>query len=100
MEDEYFTVAEIATRFKVNPQTVRNWIDAGQLPAIRVGARRVRVRRTEVEDFISREPQPQRRRFPSQAERLTQLEAQVSELTVAVQEIRSLLQLRGDPDPE
>jgi len=34
-EDEYLTVAEIAARLKVNPQTVRNWIARGELRAAR-----------------------------------------------------------------
>jgi excisionase family DNA binding protein len=35
-DDEYLTVNEIAEHLKLNPQTVRNWIDAGSLPAVRV----------------------------------------------------------------
>ena len=31
---------------KLNPEVVRNWIDAGKLPAIHVG-RRVRVKRSD-----------------------------------------------------
>jgi Helix-turn-helix domain len=31
---------------------VRNWIDQGSLPAIRVGARRVRIPRTELDAFL------------------------------------------------
>ncbi len=34
----FLTVAEIAAVLKVNAQTVRNWIDRGELPAVRVGA--------------------------------------------------------------
>jgi excisionase family DNA binding protein len=45
--DEYLTVAEVAETLKLNQQTVRNWIDQGRLPALRLG-RRVRIRR---EDF-------------------------------------------------
>src|SRR5436309_1341086 len=41
--EDVVTVAEIAEILKLNPQTVRNWIDQGSLPAIRIG-RRVRVR--------------------------------------------------------
>jgi excisionase family DNA binding protein len=51
MADEYLTVAEVATELKVNEQTVRNWIDRGELPAVRVGSRRVRVRRPDLEAF-------------------------------------------------
>jgi excisionase family DNA binding protein len=39
--EELLTVAEIAASLKMNQQTIRNWIDSGYLPAIRIG-RRVR----------------------------------------------------------
>ena len=44
LDDEFLTVAEIAGILKLNQQTIRNWIDQGTPPALRVG-RRVRVRR-------------------------------------------------------
>ncbi len=52
LADEYLTVAEVATELKVNEQTIRNWIDRGELPAVRVGSRRVRVRRPDLEAFV------------------------------------------------
>ena len=45
-EDSFLTVAEVAELLKLNQQTVRNWIDQGSLPALRVG-RRVRNRRSD-----------------------------------------------------
>ncbi|HWD65292.1 MAG TPA: helix-turn-helix domain-containing protein [Solirubrobacteraceae bacterium] len=45
------TVAEVADQFKVNQQTVRNWIDQGRLPAVRVG-RRVRIRRSDFDRIL------------------------------------------------
>lgn len=50
--DEFLTVFEVAALLKVNQQTVRNWIDAGKLPAVRVGARRVRILRSDLDKFI------------------------------------------------
>ena len=50
--EEYLTVAEIAATLKLNQQTVRNWIDRGELPALRVG-RRVRVRRSDFDALIA-----------------------------------------------
>jgi excisionase family DNA binding protein len=44
--EELLTVAEIAASLKMNQQTIRNWIDSGYLPAIRIG-RRVRVKRSD-----------------------------------------------------
>ena len=52
MADEFLTVAEVAELLKVNPQTVRNWIDRGELPAVRVGSRRVRVRQSDLDAYI------------------------------------------------
>jgi excisionase family DNA binding protein len=51
-DDEFLTVNEIAEHLKINPQTVRNWIDAGTLPAVRVG-RRVRIRRADVDRLLA-----------------------------------------------
>jgi excisionase family DNA binding protein len=49
----------VAEWLKVNPQTVRNFIDREQLRAVYVGARRVRVRQSDVERFlVAGETQP------------------------------------------
>ena len=49
----FLTVFEIADLLKVKQQTVRNWIDAGSLPAVRIGSRRVRVRGSDLDRFIA-----------------------------------------------
>jgi excisionase family DNA binding protein len=49
--DEFLTVAEVAATLKLNGQTIRNWIDAGKLPAVRIG-RRVRVLRRDLDELI------------------------------------------------
>jgi excisionase family DNA binding protein len=51
-DDEFLTVNEIAEHLRLNQQTIRNWIDQGSLPAVRVG-RRVRVRRADFERLVS-----------------------------------------------
>ena len=51
--DEFLTVAEVAAILRLNQQTIRNWIDAGKLPAVRVGARRVRIPRSDFDRLIS-----------------------------------------------
>ena len=52
MDDtDFMTVAEVAEILKLNQQTVRNWIDQGSLPALRIG-RRVRIRRSDFERLI------------------------------------------------
>lgn len=50
-QEEYLTVAEVAETLKLNQQTVRNWIDQGQLPALRVG-RRVRIKRSDFQRIL------------------------------------------------
>jgi excisionase family DNA binding protein len=50
--EEFLTVAEVAEMLKLNPQTVRNWIDQGSLPAIRMG-RRVRIRRSDFDRVVA-----------------------------------------------
>lgn len=65
---EFLTVAEIAQLLRLNQQTVRNWIDRGELPAVRVGSRRVRVRRAELDEFLAAGA-TQAPEVPSSAER-------------------------------
>ena len=45
------TVAEVAEVLKLNPQTVRNWMDAGKLPALHVG-RSVRIKRSDFDRLV------------------------------------------------
>lgn len=51
-EESYLTVAEIAAVLKVNQQTVRNWIEGGKLPALRIG-RRVRVKKSDLNQLLN-----------------------------------------------
>jgi excisionase family DNA binding protein len=50
--DEFLTVPEIAELLTLNPQTIRNWIGRGGLPAVRVGSRRVRIRRSDLDRLL------------------------------------------------
>ena len=50
-EESFLTVAEVAKLLKLNQQTVRNWIDQGALPALRVG-RRVRIKRSDFKRIL------------------------------------------------
>ncbi len=56
-EESYLTVAEVAETLKLNQQTVRNWIDQGTLPALRVG-RRVRIKRSDFERILDESYSP------------------------------------------
>jgi len=50
-DDELLTVAEVAAIFRVTLQTIRNWIEWGKLPALRVG-RSFRVRREHIDALL------------------------------------------------
>ena len=50
-EESFLTVADVAELLKLNQQTVRNWIDQGSLPAVRVG-RRVRIKRSDFDRIL------------------------------------------------
>jgi excisionase family DNA binding protein len=52
LSDELFTVREVAAILKLSEQTIRNWIDAGCLPALRIG-RRVRIRRDVLQRILT-----------------------------------------------
>jgi excisionase family DNA binding protein len=53
MSDQLLTVPQVANEFQVTAQTIRNWIDSGVLPAVRVG-RAFRVRREDVDALLDR----------------------------------------------
>jgi excisionase family DNA binding protein len=52
LDQSFLTVAEVAEILKLNQQTVRNWIDQGSLPALRVG-RRVRIRQSDFDRVLA-----------------------------------------------
>lgn len=51
-ERSFYTVAEAADVLEVSPATVWRWIEAERLPAYRVGPRRIRIRKQDVERVI------------------------------------------------
>jgi excisionase family DNA binding protein len=50
-DDDFMTVADVARVLKLNQQTVRNWINAGTLPALHIG-RRVRIGRSDFDRLV------------------------------------------------
>ena len=50
-EDRFYSPAEVAEYLSVNVQTVRRWIQAGELGTYRIG-RFWRVSREQVEEFL------------------------------------------------
>ncbi len=51
-DEDYVTVAEAATLLRVAPSTVRRWIRDGDVPAYRIGRRRVALKRDELSNLI------------------------------------------------
>ncbi|MGH9226659.1 MAG: helix-turn-helix domain-containing protein [Acidimicrobiales bacterium] len=49
-----YTVAEVATRLKVSPGTVRNMIEEGQLYALRLHVRRIVVPKWALDELVAR----------------------------------------------
>jgi excisionase family DNA binding protein len=50
---QLLTVPQVAERLQVTAQTIRNWIDGGVLPALRIG-RAFRVRGEDVDALLER----------------------------------------------
>ena len=53
IDDDYVTVAEAATLLRVAPSTVRRWIREGDVPAYRIGRRRVALRRADLNTLVT-----------------------------------------------
>lgn len=54
MSDELLTVAQVADRLKVNPETVRRWLRSGQMRGTLLGDRAGwRIPKSEVDEFLS-----------------------------------------------
>ncbi|HEY7030502.1 MAG TPA: helix-turn-helix domain-containing protein [Thermomicrobiales bacterium] len=52
IDTEFLTVAEAAKALRVDRSTVRRWIANGDLPAYRVGPRRVRIKRDDLAQVV------------------------------------------------
>jgi excisionase family DNA binding protein len=50
--DECLTIAEAAALLKVHRSTIRRWIVQGELPAYRVGRRRLALRRADLDRLV------------------------------------------------
>lgn len=59
MSEEMLTIRQVADEMKVHYETVRGWIQSGELVAIDIG-RGYRISRTDLEDFKRRRRTGQR----------------------------------------
>jgi len=57
LDEELLTTAEVAKILRVSDKTVLRIIEAGQLPAVRVG-KRWRVSRADLQEYLSRQRKP------------------------------------------
>src|SRR3954452_17410107 len=53
LNEEYLTVTEAANLVRVSPSTIRRWIREGNLPAYRLGPRRVGLKRNDLAALIA-----------------------------------------------
>ena len=53
IDEDFVTVAEAATLLRVAPSTIRRWIRQGDVPAHRIGPRRVALRRADLGRLIT-----------------------------------------------
>lgn len=51
----YLTVHDIATRLQVTDLTVRRWIEAGELPAVKFKGGQYRIHPDDFQDFLKRQ---------------------------------------------
>jgi len=66
MTDPMMTVKEVATLLRVEPRTVRRWVDLGRLRPVRVGALgHIRFRRSDVLRTLERVEWEEPRHDPS-----------------------------------
>lgn len=52
-ERGFYTVVEAARLLDVSPVTIWRWIEAGKLPAYRVGSRKLRIKKEDLESVIT-----------------------------------------------
>lgn len=57
-EDPWLTVNQVAEQLQVDPQTVRIWLNEGRLAGYKAGARRWRVRQSEVDRMLGAQRTP------------------------------------------
>jgi excisionase family DNA binding protein len=60
-QNAYLTVEEVAARWRINPGTVRQWIQRRGLPAVRIGGRHLRIDPQALEEWLRAQDGPRPR---------------------------------------
>jgi len=50
----YYTIEEVASLLKVNPESVRRWVRSKKLPAIKLGGKYIRIEASDLDGFIKK----------------------------------------------
>lgn len=50
----YYTIEEVASLLKVNPESVRRWVRSKKLPAIKLGGKYIRIEAGDLDGFIKK----------------------------------------------
>ncbi len=94
LDEEYLTVAEAASLFKVSQSTIWRWINRGELPAYRVGQRGIRLKTGELARLVTparQEREKGERMIQKERPRLGPLTArEQKQLLAAIEEARRL----------
>ncbi len=53
VEKELLTVSEISEQYGLHPNTIRGYYRSGQLPAVTLGPRMIRIRRSDIEHLLT-----------------------------------------------
>jgi excisionase family DNA binding protein len=65
-DQQYLTPTQLAEELQVTTITVRRWITSGQLPAAKAGPRKWRIRRSDVDRFLTGAGDPTSALAPSE----------------------------------
>ena len=54
MNEEWMTIPETARHLGISEKSVRRWVDAGKINAVRVGPRMIRVEVASLDSLVTR----------------------------------------------
>lgn len=50
-QEEYLTVMQVAQKLQVHPESVRRWVRAGKLPAVKIGGKYLRIKKADFDEI-------------------------------------------------